>query len=142
MVNKVLLIGHVGNDPKYKALNDQTSVANFSLATAERYKNKNGEKVEKTEWHNIVAWKGLAALCRDYVYKGQKVFIEGKLTYQKYTDKNNIDRIATKIIVTDITFLSPKPGTDGSKPAKKVEKQSIDDVPEDLNTIPDGDMPF
>ena len=98
MVNKVILIGNVGNDPEVKYIKEDVPVAKFSLATSESYKNRDGEKVTNTEWHNIVVWRGLAKVVEKYVKKGSKLFIEGKLTYRKYEDKDGQTKYFTEIV--------------------------------------------
>src|ERR1035441_3670546 len=113
-VNKVLLLGNVGKDPEIRSTNGGTLVANLSLATSERYKDKAGEWQEKTEWHNIVSYARGAELVRDYVKKGSKIFIEGKLTTRSWDDSESGKKIyRTEIVTIDISFLSPADGSNG-----------------------------
>src|SRR5262245_1736424 len=88
-VNKVILVGNVGKDPEVRYLENGVAQARFSLATSESYKNKNGERVEQTEWHNIVLWRGLAEVAEKYVRKGKMLYIEGKIKTRSYGDDNN-----------------------------------------------------
>ncbi len=101
MLNKVTLIGNLGKDPEIRSTNKGEEIANFSLATTERWKDKNtGEKKEKTEWHKIVVFnKNLVDLIKNYVKKGSKIYIEGQLQTKKWTDNNGIDKYITEIIL-------------------------------------------
>lgn len=100
MINKVILVGNVGNDPEIRAMQNGDEVANFSLATSERWKDKNsGEKKEKTEWHRVVAWGNLATVVKNYVKKGSKLYIEGKLQTRKWTDQSGVEKYSTEIIL-------------------------------------------
>ncbi|MDY3547121.1 single-stranded DNA-binding protein [Riemerella anatipestifer] len=104
MKNKVQLIGNVGNTPEIKEVNN-TKVAHLSIATNEIYKNAQGERVEQTEWHKVVAWGRLAEIIEKYVTKGKEVAIEGKLTYRSYDDKEGNKRYVTEIVANDILLL-------------------------------------
>ena len=104
-VNKVILVGNLGKDPEVKHLESGRAVANFSLATSETYKNKQGERVTNTEWHNIVLWSPLAELAEKYLKKGSQVFIEGKITTRNYDDKDSITRYITEVVGREMTFL-------------------------------------
>lgn len=106
-VNKVILLGNVGVEPKIRQTQDGTQCAQFSLATTDRaFKTANGTQVpERTEWHNVVAWRGLAGVVEKYVHKGTKVYIEGKLKTRKYNDKANIERYITEIHVDQLELL-------------------------------------
>jgi single-strand DNA-binding protein len=108
MVNKVILIGNLGNDPDLRYTQSGTAVANFSLATTERTKGQDGQIQESTEWHRVVAWQKLAELAGEYLNKGSKVYIEGRLQTRKYTDRDGTDKYTTDIVVKEIKFLSPK----------------------------------
>ena len=107
-INKVIVLGNLGKDPEVRYSSAGDACANFSVATSEKWTDKNGEKKESTQWHNIVAWKKLAENCAQYLHKGSKVYVEGKLQTRKYTDKNGVDRWATEIIARDVVFLSTK----------------------------------
>lgn len=105
MVNKVTLIGRVGGDPEVKRLESGVPVAKFSLATSDSYKDKEGNKVEQTEWHKLVIWRGLAEVAEKYVRKGMLVYVEGKITYREYTDKDNQKRHFTEIVVDSLRMV-------------------------------------
>lgn len=106
-VNKVILIGNVGSDPEIKYLQEDVPVARFSLATNETYKNKSGEKVTNTEWHNIVIWRGLAKVVEKYVKKGSKLYIEGKITTRQY-EKDGQTKYFTEIVAREMHMLDGK----------------------------------
>lgn len=110
MINKVILIGNLGADPDIKRIQDGTPVATFSVATSDRWKDKDGQMQEQTEWHRIVAWRRLAEVCGEYLHKGSKVYIEGKLQTRKWQDKDGHDRWTTEVIARDVQFLTPKGG--------------------------------
>lgn len=113
-VNKVILLGNVGKDAEIKSLPSGAVVANFSLATTERYKDKSGEWQDRTEWHNLVAYQRTAEVIRDYTEKGSKVFIEGRLTTRSWDDKDSGKKVyRTEIVVSDISLLSGKNGSNG-----------------------------
>jgi single-strand DNA-binding protein len=106
-VNKVILVGNVGKDPEIKYIDSDTPVAKFPLATSESYKAKNGEKVETTEWHNIVMWRGLAKVVENFVKKGSRLFLEGKITSRKY-EKDGQTLYFTEIVVSNMVMLDSK----------------------------------
>jgi single-strand DNA-binding protein len=116
-VNKVILIGNLGADPEVRHLQNGASVANFRIATSETYKDKTtGEKREQTEWHNIVAWRGLAEITEKYLRKGSKVYVEGKLRTRKW-EKDGIDRYTTEIQADEMTLLDrPAERSEGGAP--------------------------
>jgi single-strand DNA-binding protein len=107
-MNKIMLIGNLGRDPEMNYTPDGTAVAKFSLAVSRTTKSAAGERLQETEWFNIVAWRQLAETCSTYLKKGQKVFIEGRLATRKYTDKNGIERTAIDVIASEMEFLTPK----------------------------------
>jgi single-strand DNA-binding protein len=109
-VNKVILVGNLGKDPEVRHLEGSNSVANFTLATNEYYKDKQGARVERTEWHNISAWRGLAELAEKYLKKGSQVYVEGKLRTRQYQDKDQQTRYITEIIAEEISLLGGRPG--------------------------------
>ncbi len=104
-VNRVILIGNLGKDPEVRSLEGGVKVANFSLATTETYKGKNGEKVDQTEWHNIVLWRGLAEIAETYLKKGNSIFIEGKIRTRDWTDKDGNKRYTTEIVADNMVML-------------------------------------
>ena len=108
-LNKVTLIGNLGQDPEVKYMQSGDAVASFSLATSESWKDKaSGETQERTEWHRCVAWRKLAVIIGQYAKKGQKLYVEGKLQSRKYTDKDGAERQITEIQVNDVILLSAK----------------------------------
>lgn len=110
-VNKVILIGNLGSDPEIRFTPGGQAVANFSIATTERWNNKtSGQPEEKTEWHRIVVWGKLAELCRDYLSKGRPVYVEGRLQTRKWDDKQGQTKYTTEIIAERIQFLGAPPG--------------------------------
>jgi len=105
-VNKVILIGNLGADPEVRHLQNGAAVANFRIATSETYKDRNtGEKREQTEWHNIVAWRGLAEITERFLRKGSKVYVEGKLRNRQYQDKDGNTRYITEVQADEMTLL-------------------------------------
>lgn len=108
MVNKVILVGNVGADPAVKYLEGGVAVASFSLATSETYRNKNGERVDQTEWHNIVLWRGLAQVAEYYVKKGSQLYIEGKIRSRSWEDKNGVKHFITEIYADTMQILARK----------------------------------
>lgn len=116
--NRVQLIGHLGQDPELKTIDSGKKVARFTLATDDGYKNSEGQKVNETTWHNIVAWNGLADLTEKFLKKGRKVAVEGRIVYRSYEDKKGITKYITEIILNDLMFLDS-----GKNNGKEVEKQ-------------------
>lgn len=112
-VNKVILIGHLGKDPEVSVVGDGIKVAKFSIATSESY-SKDGQKVEQTEWHNVVAWRGLAEVAEKYLQKGKQVYIEGKIRTRNYDDKEGVKRYATEIVADSFQMLGKKSDSDSS----------------------------
>ncbi len=106
--NKVQLIGNVGNDPQMTVLESGRKVTRFSLATNETYRTDKGEKVERTDWHNLVVWGRNAEIIERYAGKGKQLAIEGKLTSRSYTDKEGVQRYITEIIVGELVLLGAK----------------------------------
>lgn len=113
-VNKVILVGHLGKDPEVRHLEGGSSVANFTLATNDYYKDKQGTRVERTEWHNVAAWRGLAELAEKYLRKGSQVYVEGKLRTRQYQDKDQQTRYITEIVADEISLLSGRPSGNGA----------------------------
>lgn len=125
-LNKVMLIGNIGRDPEVKTLdgnNGSQKVATFTLATGEKYKDRNGELQEKTEWHNIVAWRNLADICEKYIRKGMQVYIEGRIRTRSWQDKDGNTRYTTEIMADNLQMLGKKE----EKPAGNY--MDFDDLP-------------
>ena len=114
MINKVILIGNLGADPELRFTQSGTPVASFRIATTERWKDKEGNPQEQTEWHNIVAWSRLAEICGEYLNKGSRVYIEGKLQTRKWQDQNGNDRYTTEIVAREMKMLTPRGEGGGS----------------------------
>ncbi len=108
MTNKVILIGRVGNDPEMRNAQDGKSIANFSLATSEKYKDKSGQRQEKTDGHRCAAFGRLAEIIGQYVKKGAHLYVEGRITYRKWQDRDGVEKYATDIIVHDMQMLGGK----------------------------------
>ncbi|MDX2122251.1 MAG: single-stranded DNA-binding protein [Gemmatimonadota bacterium] len=164
-LNKVILIGNLGQDPEVRSTSGGGRVANFSLATSRQWSGQGGDKQEKTEWHRIVAWNntrgggtGLADVVEKYVKKGDKLYVEGRIEYRSWQDKDGQTRYTTEIIASEIIMLSGKGGGAGGEggfspakaavssaaPAKKEGKdgkEGFDDFPEALDSE-DDDLPF
>ena len=110
MVNKAIIIGNLGGDPEIRYTQSGAQVATFNVATTERWKGQDGQMQESTEWHRIVAWSRLAEICGEYLHKGSKVYIEGKIQTRKWQDQNGNDRFTTEIIAREMKMLSPRGG--------------------------------
>ena len=108
--NRVTLIGNLGQDPQIKDLDNGRKVAHFTIATNDGFKNADGQKVEETTWHNIVAWNGLAETASKYLKKGREIDLEGRIVYRTYEDKKGITRNTTEIVLNDFLFLQSSKG--------------------------------
>lgn len=115
MLNKIMLIGNLGRDPELNVTSDGTPVTKFSLAVNRNTKTSTGERKEETEWFNIVAWRQLAEICERYLHKGSKVYIEGRLTQRKYTDREGVQRTSVEVIANDMKMLDSKAASSGSE---------------------------
>ncbi len=142
-LNKVILIGNVGKDVEVHYFDDKSLVARFPLATSEVYRDRNGERQERTEWHNIVARNQVAEIFKNYVRKGDKLYIEGKIRTREYTDKEGNKRYFTEIHVQQFTFLSPKPAGQAAQPGASPEApENVPDTPSSSEDNTDDDLPF
>jgi single-strand DNA-binding protein len=128
MINKVTLIGHLGQDPEVRRLENGTPVGRFSLATSESYRDGNNEWQTLTEWHNIVVWRDLAERAEKSIKKGALVYIEGKLTHRKYTDKNGIERISTDIVANTFRGLEKRDGGNNFRDAQFPTQEPVTPV--------------
>lgn len=146
-VNKVILIGNLGKDPEVRHLDNGAVVANFPIATSESYIDKNtGDKREVTDWHNIVAWRGLAKISETYLKKGMKVYIEGKLRTRSWQDENKNTRYTTEVIADNMTMLSraegqANPNDTGAYP-KSVENTPSQPMEQNIKADEEDDLPF
>jgi single-strand DNA-binding protein len=109
-VNKVILVGRLGKDPETRYMTNGEAVTNVTLATSENWKDKNGEKQEKTEWHNLVFYRRLAEIAGEYLKKGSQIYVEGKIQTRKWQDKEGKDRYTTEIVVNEMQMLGSKTG--------------------------------
>jgi single-strand DNA-binding protein len=134
-VNKVILVGHVGKEPEIRTLDNGAKVARFSLATTESYK-KDGQKVDQTEWHNIVAWRGLAEIVEKIIHKGSLVYLEGKLKSRSWEDENKNRRTTTEIEIESLNNLTVKKSENGQMEESNTF-QSADKFDEK-----EGELPF
>lgn len=107
-VNKVFLIGHLGKDPELRYTPNGTAVCNFSIAMSESWKDKDGNKQEKTEWMGIVVWKKQAEACGEYLHKGSQVHVEGKIQTRQWEDRDGNKRYTTEVVANSVVFLTPK----------------------------------
>lgn len=114
MLNKAMLIGNLGADPELRYTQSGVAVASFNVATTRRWKDQEGQQQEETEWHRIVAWQRLGEICDEYLHKGSKVYIEGRLQTRKWQDQNGNDRYTTEIVASNVLFLTPKGEEGGS----------------------------
>ena len=153
MINKVILIGNLGRDPELRHLENGAAVAKFSIATNESYKDKTGEWQTQTEWHDIVLWRALAERAEKQLKKGKLVYIEGKLTHRKWTDKNDIVRYTTEVVANTFRLLEKRensgsypnnfptaenaPSTFAEKTTTPAETESVSD-----SSAAEDDLPF
>ena len=135
-VNKVILVGNVGKDPEVRYVESNVAVANFPLATSERgYTSRSGAQIpERTEWHNIVLWRGLAEVAEKYVKKGTQLYIEGKLRTRSWTDNNNVVRYTTEIFADNMEILSRRDSGSTQQTQQTAEAAPV--VEEDSDALP------
>jgi single-strand DNA-binding protein len=141
-LNKVMLIGNLGRDPEIRYTQDGASVANFSIATTEKWKGKDGQQQESTEWHNIVAWNKLADVCKNYLFKGSQVFIEGKIKTRTWTDREGNQKKAIDIIASNMVMLGSRGSRSDQSENRSNNTSSSSSDDEDFGGITDSDIPF
>jgi len=158
-VNKAILLGHVGKDPDVKYFENDVSVAHFTLATTEKgFRTRDGQEIpDRTEWHNIVAWRGLAKIAENYIKKGSQIYVEGKIRMRSYDDQTGVKRYISEIYADTIQLLGKKPEGDMSidnqpinvKPQvqqtnSSIEVQQVQNEDNYLPTVSDveDDLPF
>ena len=145
-VNKVILIGNLGKDPELRYTPSQQPVATFSLATTERWTDRNGQRQDHTEWHTVVAWGKLGELVNQYLRKGRSAYVEGRITTRSWDDKDGNKRFKTEIVASTVQFLS------GNGPSSGGPNGSMDQSPPDYDmrsggapepmNVPEDDLPF
>lgn len=141
-INKVILVGHLGKDPEVRHLEGGVTVASFPLATSETY-NKDGKRVEQTEWHNIVLWRGLAEVASKYLQKGKLVYIEGKLRTRSFEDKEKVKKYVTEVVAENFTMLGRKSDFENTPASTGTPKSEDDYVTPANDTVAEtGDLPF
>ncbi len=138
-VNKAILVGNLGADPELRYTASGTAVAGFNMATTERYKDKNGELQERTEWHSIVCWGRMGELANEYLKKGRSVYIEGRIQTRNYEDKDGIKRYKTEIVAQQMQFLGGRAQSNQSSTPTETTSSapSEPELPAD-----DDDLPF
>jgi single-strand DNA-binding protein len=137
-VNKVILVGNLGKDPETRHLDNGAVVTRFPLATSESYKTKDGNRVDQTEWHNIVLWRGLAEVADKYLQKGNSVYIEGKIRTRSWEDKEGNKRYTTEIVGDNLTMLGRK--SDNQKNEESVSR--VEEPSGGSSPTPTDDLPF
>jgi single-strand DNA-binding protein len=150
-VNKVILVGNLGRDPDVRGLPNGESVANIAIATSNKYKNRAGEMVDETEWHNAVLFGRLAEIAGKYLKKGSSIYVEGRLKTEKYTDKNGVEKYQTKVIVGELKMLGGRSAGENephvaSSQARQQNAQQVSKNPQQgggsgFNDM-DDDIPF
>ena len=142
-VNQVILIGRLGRDPEVRYLPNGEAVANFGVATSEQWKDRNGERQERTEWHNVTLYRRLAEIAGQYLKKGSQVYIEGRIQSRKYTGKDGVERTAYEIIASEMKMIDGKGDSssavqDEPKPQPVQREQASAPIVDDLS----DDVPF
>lgn len=148
-INKAILVGNLGRDPELRYTSSGTAVANFSIATTERWTSKDGEKQERTSWHKIVAWGRLGEVCGEYLKKGKQVYIEGQIEYREYEDRDGVTRYVTEIKAREMQMLGRKGDEDAEGADPNRDEQYGGPYPQDGPSsggegasITDDDIPF
>ncbi len=146
-VNKAILIGNLGRDPELRRTPSGTSVASFSLATTERWTGREGDRQDRTEWHNVVAWGKLAELANDYLKKGRTVYVEGRISTRSWDDRDGNKKYRTEIVASTIQFLGsagPGSGSGSGSGSSRQDSRSMDEHSDNNSSIPSSaepDMP-
>ena len=134
MINKAILVGRLGKDPEVRYTPDGLMVTSFNLATDEQWKDKSGQKAQRTEWHRIVTFGKLAEICGNYLAKGKMIFVEGRIQTRSWEDKDGVKRYSTEIVATDMRMLDSKGQGRGAEPPAE--------EPYPADAAPDEDVPF
>ena len=133
MLNKVIIIGRLGCDPETRSMPNGDAVCNFSVATSETWNDRNGQRVERTEWHNITMYRKLDEIAGQYLTKGSQVYIEGKIKSHKYTDKNGVERTAYEIIANEMKMLGGNSQATQEQPKhQQATAATVDDITDDV----------
>jgi len=141
-INKAILVGNLGKDPEIRTIENGRKVATFSLATTESYKDKNGERVDQTEWHNIVFWGPIADVIERYLKKGSQIYVEGKIRTRSYEDKDGNKKYITEILGDKMTMLGAPKGSSDSAPSMSNGKTTAQPVGQSFAAEQDDDLPF
>ncbi|MCB0395092.1 MAG: single-stranded DNA-binding protein [Flavobacteriales bacterium] len=144
-INKVILVGNLGKDPEVKYLESGVAIAKFPLATSESFKDKSGNRVDQTEWHNIVLWRGLAEVAEKYLKKGNQVYIEGKIKTRSWDDQDGNKKYMTEIVADNMTMLGARKdefGDDSQAPSYDNGPVSQPAANADSGPSPTDDLPF
>lgn len=136
-INKVILVGNLGNDPEVRYSQSGSAITTISVATSESWKDKNGEKQERTEWHRVKFFGKLAEIAGEYLKKGSLVYIEGSLRTEKYTDKSGVEKYSTDIIASEMQMLGGKPDS-----APRSNRGASQPAPSGDEPFPDDEIPF
>ncbi|HPE57094.1 MAG TPA: single-stranded DNA-binding protein [Bacteroidales bacterium] len=139
-VNKVILVGNLGKDPEIMTFDNGVKKASFPLATTESYKNREGQRVETTEWHNVVLWRGLAEIAERFLRKGNQVFIEGKIKTRSF-EQDGIKKYVTEIFGDNMTMLGRREN-EGQAPMQSSQSSPAPKAQEPEIEAPDDDLPF
>jgi single-strand DNA-binding protein len=143
MINKVILVGNLGADPEVRYTQNGTAIANFRVATTETWKKPDGSKEEKTEWHKVVAWNRLGEICGEYLSKGSRVYIEGKIETRKWQDKDGNDRYTTEIVAREMKMLSARGAGDaGGSGGSGGSGRNFNEEPSHPEPVMGDDVPF
>jgi len=134
MINKVILVGNLGQDPEVRRLENGVAVAKFSVATTEKYKDRNGEQQSQTEWHSVVVWRGLAEVAEKYLKKGRQVYVEGKLTHRKWQDKDGNTRYTTEVVANNFQMLGSRDSSGSGYSSNFPGAENAPPVPQRTNT--------
>ncbi len=142
-VNKAILVGHAGKDPEVRYTPSGVALATFSLATNERFKDRNDEWQERTEWHNVVAWQRLAEIVGEYVQQGSRLYIEGRLQTSSWEDRTSgQQKYRTEIVARDIVLLGRRENGSDRQPEETSEANTMEPVYAGVGAIDDSDIPF
>lgn len=138
-INKVILIGNLGRDPEVMTFENGVKKTTFPLATTESYKNREGNRVEQTEWHNIVLWRGLAEVAEKFLHKGSQIYLEGKIKTRSY-EQDGVKKYVTEILGDNMTMLGRREGGDNGEYQR--QSPQVETASEPETEVPDDDLPF